>query len=162
MPSPIAVADAKPPAGILRAKQADSAPCNGNPPEQVKSHVRKKGAREDDWPLNGGCDRSDQHRSEAPSESASRKAGEHDQETNSNCGTESEPCEIGTEDVQLRSSDPGGEGRIDDVTPVQVACVGVGKQFVTVETVSAAGGDVPEGKCEPSKPYEGAVAGAKP
>jgi hypothetical protein len=43
-----------------------------------------------------------------------------------------------------------------------VACVGIGKQFVTVETVSAAGGDVLKGKCEPSEPYEGAVTWAKP
>jgi hypothetical protein len=90
------------------------------------------------------------------------EAGEYDEKTYSDRREKTEADEIGTEDGQLRSSEPGSEGRIDDVTPVQVACVGIGKQFVTVETVSAAGGDVLEGKCEPSKPYEGAIAWAKP
>ena len=130
--------DGEPPAGVTALKQERDAPGHGDPPEQIEGHVGHERAGEEDGASDAGRKCRDERGLAAAADGARHQPGENGREPTGGGGEEAEADERGTEEHELDAGEERGDGRVDDVSPLEVAGVGVGEELVAVETVARA------------------------
>jgi hypothetical protein len=120
---------------VIRSKQVDGEKGDHHPPQIVESHVLDKRAGHERNRRAGGRQGSQHLGAAPPAHVARHQPGEQYHPALGQGGEQAQPGQPGAEDCQGNAGDERSQGRVSNITPIQLAGVHQDIQLIAMQTV---------------------------
>lgn len=127
--------DGEPPAGVVGGDEADDEPSDDRPPEQVERGVGQEASAEERLAADGCSKRGEKLCAATGAEASGGESCEQHDEPVDDCGEDTKTADGCAEEYQFEAADEDGEGRVFDVSPLEMLRVVDGLELVAVKAV---------------------------